>query len=158
MPRVAEIYIARDKAMPMEYQAMVRAIEGVGLEGENFRDRYATGQGAFSNTKEDKIRHVTLISQEDIDVANSGLEEPFLPYETRRNIVIEGIPSERLLGVRFEIGHVLLEGVSICDPCVRPEKLAGKSGFKSGFAGSLGGIRAAILSTGLIFPKDRIFY
>ncbi len=142
----------------MQYHSMVAAIAGVGLEGDGFLDRYAAGTGAFSKSKDEKIRHVTIISQEEIDFANAVLDEPFDASETRRNIVIQGLTAERLLGVRFEIGTVALEGVSICDPCKRPDLLSGKAGFKDAFAGEFAGIRAAILSSGGVSVGSPIYY
>jgi MOSC domain-containing protein YiiM len=161
VPKITALYVAKDKGEPMQYHSMVKAIAGVGLEGDGFLDRYAAGKGAFSNAKQEKVRHVTIISQDDIDFANIGLEVPFQPHDTRRNIVIEGLSAERLLGRRFEIGTVALEGTSICDPCKRPDLLSGKVGFMDVFQGERGelaGIRAAILSTGVLTVGNEIFY
>ena len=156
--QVNGIFLAPDKGEPMVSHLQVLAVAGSGLEGDGIPDRYAIGRGAFSQVG-DRIRHVTLISQQDIDIANSSLEVSFLPIETRRNILIDGMSAERLLGVRFHVGGAALEGVSICDPCARPDKLADKKGFKTAFkgeSGELAGIRAAILGSGHISIGDAI--
>ncbi len=148
--RVFEIFIAQDKGEPMKSVNQVEAIAGVGLEG----DRYAMGKGAFSKNLR-VIRHVTLIGLEHIGIANSGLKMPYSFAETRRNIVTENIDVNGLVGREFRIGQAVMRGVELCDPCVRPEKLSGKSGFKESFE-LLSGIRAEVLETGWVANDDPI--
>ena len=35
----------------------------------------------------------------------------------RRNLTVEGVPLQHLVGVRFRVGDVVLEGVRINQPC-----------------------------------------
>ena len=119
--------------------------KGYGLIG----DRYAEGRGAYSRSKVPKIRHVSLIAAEAIAAANEGLEQPFEEAETRRNLVTIGLELNDLVGAEFSIGGILMRGVELCDPCRRPEKLAGKPGFEEAFQGR-GGLRAEALASGII--------
>ncbi len=151
MSEVAKIYITEDKGLPMVSLDQVMAIAGKGLEG----DRYAEGRGAYSISRVPKIRHVSLISEEAIAEANANLPDPFTDAETRRNIVTAGIELNELVGKEFLIGGIALRGVELCDPCHRPDKLAKKEGFSQAFQ-NLGGLRAEILTSGLIAVRDEI--
>lgn len=133
----------------MVQQDEVMAIAGCGLEG----DRYTEGRGAFSNTRVEIRRHVTLIDAQAlvdaaVDAEREG-NEPFYPHETRRNIVTMHVDLNSMVGKTFFVGEVELRGVELCDPCERPSKLAGKKGFKKYFE-NRGGLRAEIQSDGLI--------
>lgn len=152
--RVVEIYLNRkmgQKGVPMVKVAEVKALEGVGLEG----DRYAEGKGAYSNSKRKTIRQVSLIAREAIEEANRLFSTDFTSQETRRNIVTEGIDLNSLVGEEFSVGEVKMRGIELCEPCERPSNLIGKKGFKDTFEGR-GGLRAEILSSGIIYEADTI--
>ncbi len=156
MGKVLAIYIAPDSGAPMERIPSVRAVAGVGLEG----DRYAVNKGMFQKAgkKPEKIRHVTLIAAEAILAANGGQVETFSREETRRNIVTYEVDLDRLIGKEFRIGTVRMLGTETATPCTQPSILAGKKDptcFKAQFAGR-GGIRAEILSDGEIAIGDPI--
>ena len=147
--QVTHIFISPNEGEPMQELQTVKAIEQLGLEG----DRYAGERGAWSKSKRRVIRQVSLIEQEAIDRANAHLEIPFLPEETRRNIVVSNFSLNDLIGKEFMVGNVRMRGVELCDPCQRPSKLAGKLGFEESFSG-FGGLRAEILTTGEIGVGD----
>ena len=149
--KVTHIFISPNEGEPMQELQEVKAIEQLGLEG----DRYAGERGAWSKSKRKVIRQVSVIEQEAIDRANSVLETSFLPKETRRNIVVSDFPLNDLIGKEFMVGDVRMRGVELCDPCKRPPKLIGKSGFEESFTG-YGGLRAEILTTGQISVGDTV--
>lgn len=155
---LSKIFIAPDKGVDMASIDEVMAIAGVGLDG----DRYALGKGAYSKSKNPKIRHVSLISREAIRQANNDLTQPLrdvsdLEFMTRRNLVTEGVNLTELVGKPFSIGSVSLRGVEVCEPCTRPERLSDEvTGFEAAFQNSRGGLRAEILSSGLISVGDVI--
>ena len=154
--RVLEIYISPEmgqKGVPMQRVKEVKALEGVGLEG----DRYAKGVGAYSNLKRRTIRQVSLIAKEAIEEANRLFSTDFTPQETRRNIVIEGIDLNSLVGEEFFVGEVIMRGIELCEPCERPSNLVRKKGFKEAFDGR-GGIRAEILSSGIIYEASPVTF
>ncbi len=150
--KVVRIFIATEDGEPMIAIPSVRALSGLGLEG----DRYAKGVGAHSASKRVTQRHVTFISLEAIRDANAELNEAFEPNETRRNILTSGINLAQLVGKEFTVGNVKMRGVEICEPCARPSKLANKPRFINAFRGHRGGIRAEILNTGTINVDDAI--
>jgi MOSC domain-containing protein YiiM len=119
--RVEAIHIAEVNGGPVRAVERVRAIPGVGLEG----DRYATGAGQWSaNTKVD--RHVTLIAAEEIDRLAGAFGIFLEPGETRRNVTTRGIDVNRLVGRRFRIGDVECEGTRLCEPCQYLTDLVGQ--------------------------------
>lgn len=133
------------------------------MVGENLKDRYFGGpaeelNGAYPNNK---IRQLTIITQDAINRANQNQETEFLPEETRRNIVVDGVTAEELneqVGKIFTVNGLRLRGVELCAPCDRPDKLSGKKGFKSRFTNdegvSIGGIRVEILDSGFVTKQD----
>ena len=155
---IHSIYIAQAAGSPMQQmiQAVLRA--GHGVQG----DRYAHGIGTFSNTTPPKIRHITLITQTGIALANHLLEgnlnPQFTEAQTRRNIIISEISPQELndlIGKVFYLGGLALTGIELCAPCERPAKLLKKINFISSFEG-YGGIRAAVLDSGQIAPGDAL--
>src|SRR3989344_7171222 len=146
---VERIFICSNEGEPMHELKSVMVIEQLGLEG----DRYACERGAWSKSRRKVIRQVSLIEAEAINTANIGLVNPFLPSETRRNIVVKNFPLNDFVGKEFRIGNVRMRGVELCDPCQRPSKLCGKFGFEKLFLG-YGGLRAEILNSGQISIGD----
>jgi MOSC domain-containing protein YiiM len=134
----------------MELQS-VKAVAGVGLEG----DRYARKDGTFSG-KRDDIRHVTLISASDVALSNAQLEIPYALRETRRNLVVDGaIALLDLIGKEFTVGTVRLRGVEEAAPCTYAQRLAKKPGFAVAFVGRAG-IRAELLTGGVLTVGDQV--
>ena len=146
-PSVHSIFICSGAGLVMEAKEKVRVLAGLGVDG----DRYALQLGAFSKSKPQKIRDITLISKMGIDESNNWLNSKglvnFTISETRRNIVIQNFLPEdlnALVGKTFFLGRLKLIGVELCTPCERPSKLANKKHFLNAFEGK-GGIRAQVL-------------
>lgn len=156
IPQILEIQIAEDKGAPMQNLQQANIVEG-GIEG----DRYATGKGAFSNSKPPRNidRHISLIESEVIEAVRAERNIDVTFADTRRNLLTIGIRLNDLVGQRFYIGNVLVEGVELCDPCARPGILSGKpdvkQSFKDAFENS-GGLRVRVLGTGEIRSNDPI--
>lgn len=149
MGRVIALFTTPAIGRAMQEHTRVRAIAGLGLEG----DRYAIRQGSYSHREPMLARHVSIIASEAIAAANAELRErglsPFEPGETRRNIVVEGVDVYALLGHEFRIGDVHLRGSDPTRPCHIPSAVAGKTQFKEAYQGR-GGILAEVLSDGVI--------
>src|SRR5215470_12195718 len=94
--RVEHIHLAGKASEPMRAVERVRALEGVGLEG----DRYALGLGHFSH-KPATGRHLTLIEGEMIDWLLETTGIALAPGEARRNVTTRGIELNPLVGRRF---------------------------------------------------------
>lgn len=167
-PRILEIYTSPHMGIPMEVQTSVHAIAGRGLQG----DRYASRTGAYSAERigkpgriPDEDRQVSLISAQGITEANAALVTqgiaPFSHEETRRNLITDlSVDAlNELVGKRFMVGNVVMEGTELCTPCTRPaivlkRKEDGKP-FEEAFE-NRGGLRARIITEGDIIPSDTI--
>lgn len=111
-PAGREPMIARDTA---------QLIQGIGIEG----DRYALGTGKYSDFPD--IRDVTLIEIETIIALkrDHGVDLPL--EEHRRNLTTKNVPLNHLVGKRFWVGEVLLEGGRLNTPCRYLDLVTGKS-------------------------------
>ena len=150
MSRVVEILIANSPSSPMERRDSIRAVPGRGLEG----DRYFMGVGTFSPSSPKPDYEVTLIQKEYIDAFQASLARPFTAKQARRNLVSEGVDLNSLVGKEFTVGKVRLLGIRLCEPC----NFLAKQTFPEVLSGLVhkGGLRAQILSEGMIYSGDRI--
>ena len=145
--RLVGIYTATEAGEPMDALAEVRAIAGVGLEG----DRYATQTGMFSD-REGAGRQVTLIAREAIAGANERVS--ISEADARRNLVTEGVDLDALIGKQFSVGDVVLVGVRDCPPCSYLEELT-RPGVVRALHGA-GGLRADVVRAGILHVGDSI--
>ena len=147
---VESLHFVAEKSQPMITVETIRAIPGIGLEG----DRYATGKGTYSDLPEEG-RQVTLLEQETLEALRRDLKITLEPHETRRNIITLGVPLNHLVGARFLVGSVLLEGTRLNVPCQYFQDLLGIKGlFKSLIHRS--GLNCRILNEGEISVGDLV--
>jgi len=147
--RVVAIYVAPGEGAPMEARAEAEALAGKGLDG----DRYAVESGKYSGTKIGK-RAITLIEREAIAAANDAYDLGLTEQESRRNIVVEGVPLNHLVGREFLVGAVRLRGFDLSEPCVYLEELTGKPARTALL--HRGGLRAEIVEGGTIRVGDTV--
>jgi MOSC domain-containing protein YiiM len=142
---IRHIFVATVRGAPMLAQTEVRAQRDSGLYG----DRYADPTNRRSSDYQ-----VTLIELEHIEAfaAASGL--PLAPHEPRRNLVTEGVDLNSLLGQRFAVGEVEVEGLELCEPCGLFARRTHSDVLK--FFIHKGGLRARILTDGFIRTGDRV--
>lgn len=146
---VEHIHVAEREGAQMLSRSEVRALPGIGLEG----DRYASGAGRYSNDAKSG-REVTLVEAEVLDAlrAENGIE--LAPGATRRNVTTRGVRLNALVGRQFLIGDVLCEGTRLCEPCDYLAGLNGKPLVKP--LTHKGGLRANILTEGVIRVGDEV--
>src|SRR6202171_898747 len=151
MGHVEAIHLAPSAGAAMQPLSAVEAVAGVGLAG----DRYFAGTGFYSARPTDPgAREVTLFEAEVLDQLSSEHGIVLSAAEHRRNLTTRGVGLGSLLGQRFRIGDVLLEGVKDCPPCEHLEQLVGKSVLKP--LVNRGGLRARVLVGGTIRVGDLI--
>jgi len=140
--KVEWIGLRPKRDVPMLEVREADAVAGKGLRG----DRYASGSGK---------RGITLIQAEHLPViaALSG-HEKISPATLRRNIVVSGLPLTALIGKKFRIGDVILEGTDACDPCERMEAALGPGAYNA--MTGLGGLCARIAQGGKISVGDSL--
>jgi MOSC domain-containing protein YiiM len=147
--RVEAIHVGAEAKKPLTTVSEVRAVHGRGLEG----DRYFRQAGTYSRHP-GSGREVTLIEAEAIEALARETGIVLDPGASRRNIVTRSVPLNDLVGVRFRVGEVLLEGTRFCDPCRHLERLTRK-GVMAGLL-HRGGLRSVIVEGGTIRVGDPI--
>ena len=109
--QLLEIHTTPAARQPMGTRARATLIAGQGIEG----DRYALETGTYSPFPD--IREVTLIEIETIEALarDHGITLPTAQH--RRNLTTRDVPLNHLVGRRFWVGEVLLEGGRLNTPC-----------------------------------------
>lgn len=147
MTVIESIHVATQAGESMRSVRRVRAIPGVGLEG----DRYATGRGHWSVDRR-VTRDLTLIEAEVIATLGADFGIMLPAGALRRNLTTRGGQLNALVGRRFRIGSVLCEGTRLCEPCQYVADLIGKPVLKP--LVHRGGLRANILTDGYLEVGD----
>ena len=146
MPKVNSIQIAPSKGK-REAVESVLAIAAHGIEGD-----YHSGN--------EDAQQVTLITTEAIESFNQETLNAFKGSDLGRNIVTSGVDLALLIGKKFQIGQVTLEGMEHCQPCAtlgarlahyRLTASEVVKGFKD-----LGGIRARVVEGGVMRTGDTL--
>jgi MOSC domain-containing protein YiiM len=135
--------------LPMRSVPSLRLIAGVGVEG----DRYANSEGFYSDRPEEG-RQVTLFEAETLEALRRDHGVELGAGDHRRNITTRGVPLNHLVGKRFLIGAVVVEGTRLSTPCRHIEQITGKEIFNLLLNRS--GLHARILESGAIHLGDRI--
>jgi MOSC domain-containing protein YiiM len=146
---VLSIQIAPDNSTTPRGVEQVKAVAGMGLEG----DRYYNGTGTYSY-EHDEAHEATLIEAEAIEALAREHKIEFSSAESRRNITTRGVALNHLVGREFRIGQALLRGIRLCEPCTHLEQVSGKP-VRKGLI-HRGGLRAQIVTSGLIRVGDAI--
>lgn len=107
----------------MPFQALT-LIAGKGIEG----DRYMIGsESGFYSHKPEDGRQVTLFEMETLAALLRDAKMTLLPQEHRRNVTVEGVPLNHLVGRQFWLGEALLEATRLSTPCRHLEEILGKT-------------------------------
>ena len=103
----------------------------------------------------DPYNQLSLIESENIDYYNTkfGLNIPYIDF--RRNIITKGIQLNNLVGKKFLIGKVELEGVDLCRPCRHLSEVLKQDNIIKEFL-RRGGLRCQILSSSSIKVGNKI--
>ena len=103
----------------------------------------------------DPYNQLSLIESENIDYYNIkyGLKIPYLDF--RRNIVTKGIKLNDLVGKKFHIGNVELEGIDLCRPCRHLSEVLNQDNIIKEFL-RRGGLRCQILTSSSIEVGSKI--
>lgn len=147
--RVLAIYVSPERMKPMEARDSVRAVPGVGIEGDHRFD--PTGELA---KKKGPGRQITLIEMEAIEAVSRDYKIQLGADQTRRNVLTRGVALNHLIGKEFRVGDIRLVGVELCEPCASLESMTQK-GVKAALI-HRGGIRCRILDAGELRVGDAI--
>lgn len=141
------IFTAPEAGAPMTVRDAVRAVPGRGLDG----DRYFAGAGSFSRWPGPR-REVSLIAEEALAEMAHATGIALDPADSRRNLLTRGVPLNNLVRAEFRIGPVRLRGIRRCQPCKRLVRLTGHSDSLIPALVNRGGLRAQILTEGILCP------
>jgi len=148
------IHIADATSENMKELSVAELIKGKGIKG----DRYFKGTGKYSGIPD--VRDVTIIEKEALDALQQNqppIQEKSIilkPHEHRRNLTSEGVPLNYLVGKRFKIGDVILEGGRLNFPCKYLADLLKKPLVLPLYNRS--GLNCKIIKSGIIKKNDII--
>lgn len=139
------IFITPEAGGTIEEHQQIETIAGHGLLGDrNNADESPSMAG------------ITLFSLEDVQAVNDEYNIPLTPIQTRRNLLTTGVPLNYLVGKRFRVGEVVIQGVELCEPC---DSLAQYTGYGKPLISAMlhrGGLRGEIIQGGIIRAGDVI--
>jgi MOSC domain-containing protein YiiM len=121
--------------------AAVECVAGRGIRGDRFFD-----------FKPDYKGQITFFSQEVFDAMRAALKlEGKHAGLSRRNVTVEGLDLNALVGREFELQGVRFRGTAECSPCHWMDKAfaPGAENFLQG----RGGLRAQILTDGKLLVE-----
>jgi MOSC domain-containing protein YiiM len=155
--KLEAIFIGSTKAGPMQQVESAEAVAGEGLKG----DRYCAGNGTFSkgaakpgNKYYPRDRQITLIEAEALEAAARDCNVAIQGAQSRRNLLVRGVPLNHLVEREFTIGQVRIRGLRLCEPCGHLERLS-VPGIEKALL-HRGGLRAEILSSGTLSLGDAV--
>lgn len=149
--KLEAIFVGAIKAAPMQQVESVRALAGDGIEG----NRYSTGgAGIAPGAKPKAGQQVTLIEAEALEAAARDCDVSINAAQSRRNLLVRGVPLNHLVGREFFVGAVRMRGVRLCEPCGHLEKLT-VPGVEKALL-HRGGLRADILTSGTLRSGDSV--
>ena len=148
------IHIADSASENMKEIPIAELIKNKGIKG----DRYYNGSGKYSGITD--IRDITIIEKEVLDALEKNqppIQEKSIvlkPHEHRRNLTSEGVPLNYLVGKKFKIGDVILEGGRLNFPCKYLADLLKKPVMLPLYNRS--GLNCKIIKSGIIKKNDII--
>lgn len=144
---VEGLHLVPRSFLPMRTVPVMQLVAGKGITG----DRYSTGEGYYSDRPEEG-RQVTLFEVETLEALLRDHKVALAPEDHRRNITTRGVPLNHLVGRRFMVGRVMLEGTRLSTPCRHIEQITGKEVFNMLLNRS--GLHARIIDGGDVATGD----
>lgn len=144
--QLEQIFYAAEHGATQQPIDSAKLVVGRGLAGDR---HYGAGKGV-----------VSLIEAEAIEqfAKDSGLT--IAPAAMGRNLLTRGVRLNPLVGQKFRIGDVLVEGFELCDPCATlGQKLATPEHSAAAIVKAFlvsAGLRAWVQGTGVIRVGDAL--
>ena len=144
MPKVYKLGISTNNNQTISEVNLIKVLVNQGIVGDRHFNEF-----------NDPYNQITLIESENIDYYNIkyGLNIPYKDF--RRNIITKGIKLNDLVGKRFKIGKVELEGIDLCRPCKHLSEILDQDNIIKEFL-RRGGLRCQILTSSTIEVGDKI--
>ncbi|WP_200531190.1 MOSC domain-containing protein [Halorubrum sp. LN27] len=148
---VEAIHTSPETGGAPEPRDSVEAVAGRGLKG----DRYYNGEGIYNEQDDLEPSDVTLIEAEALAAAQDEYEVDLRSGAHRRNITTRNVALNHLVGERFHVGGVVLEGLGLCEPCGYMQSLADQPDAAEALT-HRGGLDARIVESGRVTVGDEI--
>ena len=144
MSEIIKIGITSSNNKKIEEVSSIQVLANQGIVGDRHFNEF-----------NDPYNQISLIESENIDYYNIkyGLNIPYKDF--RRNIITKGIKLNDLVGKRFQIGKVELEGIDLCRPCKHLSEILDQDNIIKEFL-RRGGLRCQILTSSTIEVGDKI--
>ena len=144
MSKVFKIGITDKNNKNINEVKSIEVLENKGVVGDRHFDEF-----------NDPYCQLSLIESENIDFYNSkyNLNIPYVDF--RRNIITKGIRLNDLIGKKFLVGNVKVEGIDLCRPCRHLTEILNQENILKEFL-IKGGLRCQILSSSIINVGDNI--
>jgi len=144
MSKVFKIGITDKNNKKINEVKSIEVLENKGVVGDRHFDEF-----------NDPYCQLSLIESENIDFYNSkyNLNIPYVDF--RRNIITKGIRLNDLIGKKFLVGNVKVEGIDLCRPCRHLTEILNQESILKEFLRK-GGLRCQILSSSTINVGDNI--
>ena len=144
MPKVYKLGISTNNNQTISEVNSIKVLANQGIVGDRHFNEF-----------NDPYNQITLIESENIDYYNIKYGQN-IPYKDfRRNIITKGIKLNDLVGKRFKIGKVELEGIDLCRPCKHLSEILDQDNIIKEFL-RRGGLRCQILTSSTIEVGDKI--
>lgn len=148
---VRHLHITPRAFLPMESFQELTLVAGKGILG----DRYMIGQeSGFYSHKPEEGRQVTLFEIETLAALARDAKIELAPHEHRRNVTVQGVPLNHLVGTQFWVGEALLEATRLSTPCRHIEEILDKAVFDPLI--NRAGLNCKILKGGVIRVGDTV--
>ena len=144
MGRVYKLGITTDNNKKIQEVESIEVITDKGVVGDRHFKDY-----------NDPYCQLSLIESENIDQYNTryGLNISYVDF--RRNIITKEIELNNLIGKKFFIGKVEVEGIDLCRPCRHLTEMLNQENVLKEFLRK-GGLRCRILTSSKINIGDKI--
>ena len=144
MGKVYKLGIATDYNKKIQDRESIEVITDKGVVGDRHFKDY-----------NDPYCQLSLIESENIDQYNTkyGLNISYVDF--RRNIITKEIELNNLIGKKFFIGKVQVEGIDLCRPCRHLTEILKQENILKEFLRK-GGLRCKILTSSKINIGDKI--
>ncbi len=146
MSKVFKLGITSDNNKDISEVEYIEVLANKGVVGDRHFNDY-----------NDPYCQLTLIESENIDYYNLryGLNIPYKDF--RRNVITKGVHLNELVGKKFKIGEVNVEGIDLCRPCRHLTEILNQDSILKEFLRK-GGLRCQILSSSKIIVGDKITF
>ena len=144
MGKVYKLGITTDNNKKIQETESIEVISDKGVVGDRHFKDY-----------NDPYCQLSLIESENIDQYNTkyGLNISYVDF--RRNVITKEIKLNNLIGKKFFIGKVQVEGIDLCRPCRHLTEMLNQENILKEFLRK-GGLRCRILTSSKINIGDKI--